>query len=109
MTFSLAPKERPLGIQQPLLPSAPLGQSLLQPKFLSPLGARSLTVLDPAVFRSTEQSTAFDWQSPFQDSPFFDAPEPRATNLLASHQPCKHVHSTQQIALIGQQPVLEPM
>ena len=80
MTFSLAPKERPLGIQQPLLPSAPLGQSLLQPKFLSPLGARSLTVLDPAVFRSTEQSTAFDWQSPFQDSPFFDAPEPRATN-----------------------------
>jgi hypothetical protein len=32
----------PLGIREPLLPAKPLGQTLLQPKFLSPLGARPL-------------------------------------------------------------------
>ena len=36
----------PLGIREPLLPAKPLGQMLLQPKFLSPLGARPLAGLD---------------------------------------------------------------
>ncbi len=93
ITFSLAPGEKPLGIQQPFLPATPLGQSLVQAKFLTPLGVRSLTVLEPAVFRSTEPSTTFDWQSPFQESPFFDAPEPPSTTNLPTQLPALQTRS----------------
>ncbi|MBM0744559.1 hypothetical protein JOY44_23615 [Phormidium sp. CLA17] len=73
-TFSLPPEEQPLGIRRPLLPTAPLGQAMLQPKFLTPLGAKPLTVLNPAVFLSRQQSAEPDWQSPFE-ADFFDPPE----------------------------------
>ncbi|MDX2228492.1 MAG: hypothetical protein NW220_02560 [Leptolyngbyaceae cyanobacterium bins.349] len=76
--FSLPTGEMPLGIRHPLGIATALGQTWLQPKFLTPLGGRSLTVLDPAAF--SLPSTAVDeWQSPFQDSPFFD--QPTATEL----------------------------
>lgn len=71
--FSLPPEEQPLGIQHPLLPSATLGQSMLQPKFLTPLGATPLTVLNPSVF-SSQPTIEADWADPFQDA-FFDVPE----------------------------------
>jgi hypothetical protein len=48
IAFSLPSGEVPLGIQNPLLPTMPLGQSMLQPKFLPPLGARPLAMSDPA-------------------------------------------------------------
>ncbi|MFB8788174.1 MAG: hypothetical protein U7123_04845 [Potamolinea sp.] len=40
----------PLGIRNPLLPPKALGQTLLQPKFLYPLGARSLISLEASDF-----------------------------------------------------------
>ncbi len=74
------PAESPLGIQQPLLPPVPLGQSMLQPKFFTPLGARSLRVLDPSIFLavpdlSLPNQESLNQELPFQDSPFFDAPD----------------------------------
>ncbi|PZV14283.1 MAG: hypothetical protein DCF22_09175 [Leptolyngbya sp.] len=67
--------ETPLGIQQPLLPPVPLGQSMLQPKFFTPLGARSLRVLDPSIFLPASDLAFPNEESSFQDSPFFDAPD----------------------------------
>ncbi|MBE9031486.1 hypothetical protein IQ266_17270 [filamentous cyanobacterium LEGE 11480] len=64
----------PLGIQQPLLPATPLGQNMLQPKFLTPLGARPLGVIKPSIFNSGMISAKLDAAAPFQDSPFFDPP-----------------------------------
>ena len=68
IAFSLPPGEVPLGIQYPLLAPPPLGQSMLQPKFLTPLGTRSLSVLDPALM-AADATPAVDLPSPFQDSP----------------------------------------
>ena len=65
----------PLGIQRPFLPSMPLGQSMLQPKFLTPLGAQPLSILQPAIFSSGDADGVAE-ESPFQDSPFFDSPTP---------------------------------
>ncbi|MEX0271132.1 hypothetical protein AB3R30_18505 [Leptolyngbyaceae cyanobacterium UHCC 1019] len=69
------PVETPLGIQQPLLPSVPLGQAMLQPKFFTPLGAQSLRVLDPSIFLAVPDLAVPSEELPFQDSPFFDAPK----------------------------------
>ncbi len=69
------PAEPPLGIQQPLLPPVPLGQSMLQLKFFTPLGAQSLRVLDPSIFLPASNLAFTSEESPFQDSPFFDAPD----------------------------------
>ncbi|HIK03439.1 MAG TPA: hypothetical protein IGS40_01790, partial [Trichormus sp. M33_DOE_039] len=43
-----------LGIKKPLLPHKPLGQKLLSPKFLSPLGAKSLLNFDSSVYFSSD-------------------------------------------------------
>ncbi|MDX2099275.1 MAG: hypothetical protein SFW36_15970, partial [Leptolyngbyaceae cyanobacterium bins.59] len=67
--------EKPLGIYRPLLSPTALGQSMLQSKFMTPLGANSLTVLDPSVFSSQVEANPEDWQTPFEDSPFFDPPQ----------------------------------
>lgn len=85
--FSLPAGETPLGIRQPLMPDTPLGQPLLQPKFITPLGARSLSVLDPGVFLAAQRSNELDWQSPFEDSPFFDAPDRPASAEPPSASP----------------------
>lgn len=79
-TATQSPAELPLGIQQPLLSAMPLGQSMLQPKFFTPLGARSLRVLDPSIFLavpdlSLPNQESLNQELPFQDSPFFDAPD----------------------------------
>ncbi len=70
--FSLPPGEVPLGIQHPL------GQPMLQPTFMTPLGTRSLTVLNPAVFLAQHIPQA-NLQTAFQDSPFFEPPDAPAT------------------------------
>ena len=74
LTATQPPAESPLGIQQPLLPPVPLGQSMLQPKFFTPLGAQSLRVLDPAIFLAVPNLALPSEESSFQ-SPFFDAPD----------------------------------
>jgi hypothetical protein len=61
------PAEEPLGLKNPLLPAQPLG---LNQRFLVPLGARSLSVLDASIFQSDGIQRDF-LDSPFQDSPFF--------------------------------------
>ncbi|MBD1897114.1 hypothetical protein [Coleofasciculus sp. FACHB-129] len=63
--------QEPLGIKNPLLPPNPLGQSLLNPKFLHPLGARSITVFNPSGFFSEEVADEFPPDNPFKNSPFF--------------------------------------
>ncbi|MFE1745570.1 hypothetical protein [Coleofasciculus sp. H7-2] len=63
--------QEPLGIKNPLLPPNPLGQKLLNPKFLHPLGARSITVFNPSGFFSEEMSDEFPPDNPFKNSPFF--------------------------------------
>ncbi|MBD2123532.1 hypothetical protein [Trichocoleus sp. FACHB-262] len=80
--FSLPPGDVPLGIQKPLGLLMGIGQGWLQPKFLTPLGTRSLTVLDPAIFRSAQEPIS-DWRSPFEDSPFFDPPESSSTEAAS--------------------------
>jgi hypothetical protein len=87
------PAEIPLGIQQPLLSPIPLGQTMLQPKFFTPLGARSLRVLDPSIFLAVPDLAAsnqdsFEQESSFQN-PFFDAP-----NSSTSPQPTAPVVQT---------------
>ncbi|MEP0857038.1 hypothetical protein, partial [Trichocoleus sp. DQ-U1] len=63
--------QEPLGIKNPLLPPNPLGQNLLNPKFLHPLGARSITVFNPSGFFSEEVADEFPPDNPFKNSPFF--------------------------------------
>ncbi|MBD2541325.1 hypothetical protein [Coleofasciculus sp. FACHB-SPT36] len=63
--------QEPLGIKNPLLPPNPLGQNLLNPKFLHPLGARSITVFNPSGFLSEEVADEFPPDNPFKNSPFF--------------------------------------
>ncbi|ALF54421.1 hypothetical protein ACX27_18770 [Nostoc piscinale CENA21] len=50
--FILEPSEPDLnlGIKQPLLPHRPLGRKFISPKFLSPLGVKSLSNFDPSIF-----------------------------------------------------------
>jgi hypothetical protein len=74
-TATHTPTEPPLGIQQPLLSPVPLGQSMLQPKFLTPLGTNSLRVLDPSIFFPPSVMALPSEKVPFQDSSFFDAPD----------------------------------
>ena len=62
-----SPAEEPLGLKNPLLPARSLG---LNQRFLVPLGARSLSVLDASIFQSDGIQRDF-LDSPFQDSPFF--------------------------------------
>ncbi|UBF30556.1 hypothetical protein K9N68_35865 (plasmid) [Kovacikia minuta CCNUW1] len=66
------PAVEPLGLKQPLLPTKPLG---VNQQFLVPLGARSLSVLDPTIFSSNLIQADF-LDNPFQDSPFFASPDP---------------------------------
>ncbi|MEW5861521.1 MAG: hypothetical protein AB1861_29760 [Cyanobacteriota bacterium] len=63
--------QEPLGIKNPLLPPNPLGQNLLNPKFLHPLGARSINVFNPSAFFSEEMADEFPPDNPFKNSPFF--------------------------------------
>jgi hypothetical protein len=68
----VAPAAKPLGVKKPLLPAQPLG---INQQFLVPLGARSLSVLDPSL--SSPHSIQADLiDNSFQDSPFFPTPEP---------------------------------
>ncbi len=46
--------EAPLGNRKPLLSSTPLGQNFLLPKFISPLGAKPLNVIDLSFLSSNE-------------------------------------------------------
>lgn len=62
-----SPTEEPLGLKNPLLPARSLG---LNQRFLVPLGAQSLSVLDASIFQSDRIQRDF-LDSPFQDSPFF--------------------------------------
>jgi hypothetical protein len=63
--------DEPLGIKKPLLAHQPLGQRLISPKFLSPLGANSLLNFDHAAFLNSDTSDYTTFENPFQDSPFF--------------------------------------
>ena len=77
MSFALAPGEVPLGIKNPLLSPPPLGQMMMQPKFMTPLGTRSLMGLDHSLLSSELEPEFYtDPSIPFQDSPFFESPKP---------------------------------
>ncbi|MDT9312589.1 MAG: hypothetical protein P5701_19430, partial [Limnospira sp. Paracas R14] len=56
------PSEAPLGVKNPIVSPIPLGQ-----KFLQPIGARSISVLDLSLFSSkgVELQRFSDWDSPF--------------------------------------------
>ncbi len=73
----------PLGLKNPLLPPRRLGQTFLSPKFLSPLGATPLAVLDTSAFFSQEIPGYNPPDTSFQDFPFFgetrSLPEPPET------------------------------
>lgn len=56
----------PLGVQRSLLSGQPL-----IPRFLTPLGAQSLNVLDPKIFLPQAGSEFSPPDEPFRDSPFF--------------------------------------
>ncbi|MBU7581709.1 MAG: hypothetical protein KAF91_02140, partial [Nostoc sp. TH1S01] len=60
-----------LGIKRPLLPHQPLGRKLISPKFLSPLGAKSLSNFDPSIFFNSETTDFNIIDTSFQNSPFF--------------------------------------
>jgi len=62
-----ASAEEPLGLKNPLLPARSLG---LNQRFLVPLGAQSLSVLDASIFQSDGIQRDF-LDNPFHDSPFF--------------------------------------
>ena len=62
-----SPAEEPLGLKNPLLPARSLG---LNQRFLVPLGAQSLSVLDASIFQSDGIQRDF-LDNPFHDSPFF--------------------------------------
>ena len=78
----------PLGIKAPLLPQLPLGWTPLQRKFMKPLGATSLTVLDPSFFSAGQTVQAADFSPSFENSPFFEdsTSEPEQTPALP-HSP----------------------
>ncbi|MEB3292707.1 MAG: hypothetical protein VKJ24_06075, partial [Synechococcales bacterium] len=67
----------PLGIQSPLLPHQPLGAMRADGslRFNQPLGARSLTVLDPSIFSPGTVSPIQAFLEPFQA---FQPQEPSA-------------------------------
>ncbi|WP_187308045.1 hypothetical protein, partial [Nostoc cycadae] len=60
-----------LGIKRPLLAHKPWGRQLISPKFLSPLGAKSLSNFDPSIFLNSEAIYSNIIDKQFQDSPFF--------------------------------------
>ncbi|MBW4557877.1 MAG: hypothetical protein KME59_18450 [Trichormus sp. ATA11-4-KO1] len=72
-----------LGIKKPLLAHKPLGQKLLSPKFLSPLGSKALSNFDPAIFYAPEISDYTLSENSFQNSPFF--PEYQSQQLSKSN------------------------
>ncbi|MBD2301979.1 hypothetical protein, partial [Nostoc sp. FACHB-190] len=71
--FSSEPSEPDLnlGIKQPLLPHQPLGSKFIRPKFLSPLGAKSLSNFDSSIFFNPVITDFNIIENSFQDSPFF--------------------------------------
>ncbi|HAA33401.1 MAG TPA: hypothetical protein DCE56_43865, partial [Cyanobacteria bacterium UBA8553] len=60
---------KPLGIKNPLLPSSPLGQKFLSPKFLSPLGAKPLTTSNSLASSRQEMLDYNLSESSFGNSP----------------------------------------
>ncbi|WP_404786882.1 hypothetical protein [Altericista sp. CCNU0014] len=72
------PEEEPLGLKEPLLPARPIG--IIQ-RFLVPLGANPLTVLDPLLFGFGEEA-----QEPlsnlFQGFPFVQSSEGSAAEPM---------------------------
>lgn len=86
----IALSSEPLGIQHPLLPAQSLGQRVPNLKFMVPLGAQPLAVLNPSIFFSEGGSEYAEVAQPFAESPFFDTsastvvdrePEPRRAEL----------------------------
>ncbi|HLO85892.1 MAG TPA: hypothetical protein VK203_12910, partial [Nostocaceae cyanobacterium] len=80
-----------IGIKNPLLSHSPLGQKLISPKFLSPLGAKSLSNFDPSVFTPTESSSDTQSENPYQNSPFF--PEYRSQQISASPSTTNNINT----------------
>ncbi|MFE4106152.1 hypothetical protein [Almyronema epifaneia] len=85
---------QPLG-SQPLLPAAPLGQSAPNLQFMVPLGARSLSILDPSIFQITGLGSSRylqayrDW--PFQPTqPLTASPAPTSSVAASSALPKQH-------------------
>lgn len=68
------PEEEPLGLKNPLRPARTLG---INQQFIRPLGARSLSILDPSIFLSRQLDDSVNLL--FQESPFF--PESLDTHL----------------------------
>jgi|GEM_PF-4723905 len=64
----------PLGIKNPLLGVSPLWQNVLMPKFLTPLGAKPLSVLDPSIFAPRDTTETAPLGQSF-DTPFFAQPD----------------------------------
>jgi hypothetical protein len=81
--FSEGQSDEPLGIKSPLLPPAPLGQSIIRRQFLVPLGARPIAILDPSIFL---QRSDYDFPSDsFQETAFF----PEWTSNLVDRSPAQ--------------------
>lgn len=74
------PAEDPLGLKQPLLSAQSVG---VNQQFLVPLGARSLSVLDPYLISSNPIQADF-LDNPFLDSPFFPTSQPAVDTSPAS-------------------------
>jgi len=98
-TVTHIPAEPPLGVQQPLLSPMPLGQSMLQPKFLTPLGTNLLGVLDPSIFFPPSAMALSSEEAPFQDSSFFDAPDSTLPESILSESTTPAVQTKPQTSL----------
>ena len=98
-TVTHTPAEPPLGVQQPLLSPMPLGQSMLQPKFLTPLGTNLLGVLDPSIFFPPSAMALSSEEAPFQDSSFFDAPDSTLPESILSESTTPAVQTKPQTSL----------
>ena len=72
----------PLGNKNPLLPHQPLGQMALGLQFMAPVGAKSISILDPSIFNLNETVQRSDLSQPFTELPFFQPTDLNTPNAL---------------------------
>lgn len=103
--------EEPLGIKNPLLGPNPLGQNLISPKFLYPLGASPIAVLDTSNFVSREVAEYERPDNSFKESPFFEearAYEPSETvGIQRAIAPTTSTSSSQNVVQTFAEPRVE--
>lgn len=96
-------RELNLDIKRHLLAHKPLGRTLISPKFLLPLGAKSLSNFDSSIFLNSETNDSHILDNESQNSPFLSKSKSKSLNSSNLAEANKTKKSTSNSTIIQAQ------